>query len=535
MAYKGFLISNYSTGFQTTKEPWISPEDAFVTLENARCIDGILSKRAGSAHLAQMNHGGAVQTTTITGLWTHSSKNQHFLLACDTARPNVYSPETTAMLDVSGGSDIFSGGAADLFNFMTLHGKTYMTNFQDTMYMFDGDAFEPSVPTAVSAMDLTTHATSGAKMNTAHMLFFLSDRFLAFDIVDDGTYRPYRLRYSQTLAWGETPSFQDGNYLDVQSDDKPVAGMRLGRYIYIWFEKSLHMLRPSGTTAIPFRFDYIRGDLGSQTPGVCIPFDKGMMTVGHKDLLYFDGYEVKRMNLPNLNNILAQFEWSALKYSWGVFDSTNRRVYITFAATGSTYPDRILEYGITDKVWAIHKFPAHALAMCNGAAMPQWDDADAAYASDGATLAEMPIAGGLDVISKEAWFPIYGGRDGWVWRMFTGTSDNDVKYDFKAASARLNPFNKIGKRCSLGRVAVLVDTSATASFDVKLYKNTSSTAYKTQTITCTGNSDKHWETLHAGGEIGDTHQIEFSNDAKANLPVIHATWLEMEPAGHINP
>jgi len=173
--------------------------------------------------------------------------------------------------------------------------------------------------------------------------------------------------------------------------------------------------------------------------------------------------------------------------------------------------------------------------MYNGAAMPQWDDADAAYATDGATLAEMPIAGGLDVISEKAWFPVYGGRDGWLWRMFTGTSDNDVKYDFKAASARLNPFNKIGKRCSLGRVAVLVDTSATASFDVKLYKNTSSTAYKTQTITCTGNSDKHWETLHAGGETGDTHQIEFSNDAKANLPVIHATWLEMEPAGHINP
>lgn len=70
---------------------------------------------------------------------------------------------------------------------------------------------------------------------------------------------------------------------------------------------------------------------------------------------------------------------------------------------------------------------------------------------------------------------------------------------------------------------------------MKLYKNTSSTAYKTQTITCSGSNDKHWETLHAGGEIGDFHQIEFSNNDSANTPVIHATWLEFEPAGGIDP
>jgi len=81
----------------------------------------------------------------------------------------------------------------------------------------------------------------------------------------------------------------------------------------------------------------------------------------------------------------------------------------------------------------------------------------------------------------------------------------------------------------------LVDTSATASFTINLYKNTSSTAYKTQTITCTGSGDKHWESIHAGGEMGDFHQIEFTNDASANTPVIHATYLEMEAAGMIDP
>ena len=40
--YQGYLISNFNTGYHTTKEPWMAPRDAFTYMENAHCVDGIL-------------------------------------------------------------------------------------------------------------------------------------------------------------------------------------------------------------------------------------------------------------------------------------------------------------------------------------------------------------------------------------------------------------------------------------------------------------------------------------------------------------
>ena len=478
MAYQGFLISNFSTGYQTTKQPWLAPADAFVTLENARCEDGILKKREGTLAMAQMKHGAAVQTTSITGLHCHNSQKSQFLIACDTARPNVYDPSAGAMIDVSGGSDIFDGTNQDMFWFLTFDDVTYMSNNYDVPYKFVGDDYDPTGSYAVVEFNLDLNAAGTSKMTAYNMLFHLNDRLLAYDIVEDGDHKAYRLRYTQALARGNTPVFTDGYYLDVPTDDTPVTGRRLGRYVYLWHEHSLWMIRPTGDTDVPYKPDFIRGDMGSQSPRVCIPFDKGFLTVGHKDLYHFDGYEVRPANLPHLNNILDQFEWAALKYSHGIHDKTNKRIYITFAASGSTYPDRVLEYSLTEKLACVHLLDAHTMTMFNGHSIPLWNAADDAYSaiaknqqtsgtltvgdtyrienwlSDddftnvggtnvddnefvasgttptkwtnssvlaNITLSAMPIASTSYGFDREAYYPVYGGRDGFIYRMFTGT------------------------------------------------------------------------------------------------------------------
>jgi len=514
----------------------MAPQDAFVTLENARCQDGILSKRGGTTVLTQMLHGTTPATSAITGLHTHTSLGKSYLLACDTLRCNVFDTFNDTMIDLSDSTDIFSGSLRDLFWYQQIDGKTYMTNGVDGTYMFNGDLFDPDTPAPVTALTLNNGSGvfSGVKM-----YFYLNDRMIAYDIVDNtGDHKPYRMRYSQTLARGNTPVFTGGGYLDVPTDDTPVTGRRLGRYIYIWYEKSLWAIGPTGDSDIPFRPEILRSDLGSKTRGVCIPFNKGILTVGHKDLIFFDGYETRPLNLPNLNNILTTFSWPSLKFSWGIYDESSQRIYITFTALGSGLPNRILEYSIVEQMWAVHKVNAHTLTMWNDDGLVPWDLADDVYLYDGAIMSEMPISGATHTLGAAGlvrWYPVYGGRDGYIYKLFYGTSDNSVAFDFTALSARLNPFAKEGKRCALGRVAVLVDVSATASFTISLYKNTSSTAYKTQSVSCAGSGDKVWVTMHAGGEIGDFHQIKFSNSLIDNTPVIHATWLEMEPAGSINP
>ena len=539
MAYGSFLISNYKTGLQTARDPWLSPEDAFVTLENSRVAAGVIEKRTGHSPLAQMVHGNVKQTSTVLGLWSHQYNYTTWIIACDNKRPNIYDPSTGTMIDISGGLDVFGGSVndEDMFNFLQKDNRTYMTNGQTGVYYFDDSTFEPSdISThTVTELDMSLSTTSLAKINSCKQMFALSDRLIMWDIVEDGTSLQHRLRFSQGLTRNSVPIFTDDNFLDIPTDDRPVTGRVLGRNLYLWFEHSLWVVKPSGDTVTTFRSERLRDDLGSVSSFVCIPFKKGLMTLGHKHLIHFDGFEVRELDLPNLQNILDDFNLTSLKYSWGIYDETNDRVYITMTDSGSTLPDRILEYNVIENTYCKHRVNAQTLVMFNGSERTPWDDADAAFGSDGDTLAQMPIAGSTTALNSEAWYPVFGTRDGFIHRLFNGTSDNMNKYIMRADSARFNPFSKNGLRCAMGRVAFLVDTDSAASFVVNLHKNTSETAYKSQVLKCTGNESKTWVSLHAGGEIGDFHQIRIYNTGINNKPRIHATWLEMEQAGYIDP
>lgn len=532
MAYESFLISAFNTGLYSTTEPWKAPFDAFVMLENARVANGVLEKRLGTSQVAQMKHGTSGVTNAITGLYFHKYPHNDWLVACDKARVNVLDMANDVMLDCSGGSDIFDASDYDFHWFWQKDNKTYMTNGYDGIYYIDFDSFDPDSVTAAQALSMTLDSGS---MTSVGMMFGLVDRMIVLDIIEGGVHRPYRIRYSQALTRGLTPSFTDGNYLDFPTDDTPITGRQIGKYIYVWFEKSLWAIRPSGDTTLPIRTEKLRGDLGSKSRNVCIPFEKGVMTIGHKHLIFFDGYETRYLNMPKLREILADYNWASLKYSWGHFDEITNRIYITLTTSG-TSADRILEYDIEQKTFGLHKVAANCLATYNGAGVPTWDNADEYFASDGATLDEMPISGGYGgVLGEQKWYMVYGGQDGYLYRLFTGGTDNGSVIDFTATTARLNPYSERGQRCALGRVAVLVDNDSSASFTLSLLKNTSTTAYKSQTISCDLAGDKGWVSMHAGGEIGNSHQLKFYNSASSNRPRIHAIWLEMEPAGHIDP
>ena len=532
MAYQPFLISSFNTGYYTSREPWKAPADAFVTMENCRVENGILEKRQGTSQLAQMLHGATPTTKPVTGLYFYQYPYNDWLIATNSSRANVLDTANDACIDISGGSDIFDASDYDTMWFWQKDNKVYMSNAYDPIYYVDMANFDPDSVATLTAQDMSLDSGS---MDSVAMMFGLSDRMVVINITEDAVHRPYRIRYSQTLARGTAPSFTDGNYLDFPTDDMPVTGKQLGRFIYVWFKNSLWAIKPSGDTTLPFRTERIRGDQGSRSKHVCIPFNKGLLTIGKKHLVFFDGYEVRYLDLPNLKDVLDSFEYYALEYSWGVYDECANKIYITLSSSGGD-PDRLLEYNVIEKTFGLHKVDAKSLAMYNGVGVPAWDDADAYFATDGATLEEMPISGAYGgALSRQKSYLVYGGNDGYLYRMFTGGTDNNSDIDFKALTARLNPFNEQGRKCSLGRVAVLVDTDATASFTLSLFKNTSSTAYKTQTITCSGNNDKHWESMHAGCESGDFHQLQFSNDDSGNRPRIHAIWLEMEPAGFLDP
>jgi hypothetical protein len=113
----------------------------------------------------------------------------------------------------------------------------------------------------------------------------------------------------------------------------------------------------------------------------------------------------------------------------------------------------------------------------------------------------------------------------------TGTIALDVR------SSRWNPFIREGKQAYLKNAVFLVDNDSTASFSVAFYRNSRSTADRTNTVSCydstdTG-ADKIWVSTSAGGTVGNFHRIKISHDERNNRPRIHAIMLFMRRGGEI--
>ena len=83
MTYQPFLIAPFSTGLDTDLEPWLIPQDAFDSIENAHVHHGVIEKRSGYFKLADLVHNngsnwdisgitqadpGVVTVTATTGL-----------------------------------------------------------------------------------------------------------------------------------------------------------------------------------------------------------------------------------------------------------------------------------------------------------------------------------------------------------------------------------------------------------------------------------------------------------------------------------
>ena len=61
--YTPYLIADFKTGYETDKEPWLLPQDAFKTLFNAYLHKGVLTKRLGYTEFGRLSHK-AVQDYT---------------------------------------------------------------------------------------------------------------------------------------------------------------------------------------------------------------------------------------------------------------------------------------------------------------------------------------------------------------------------------------------------------------------------------------------------------------------------------------
>ena len=552
MPYQNFLISDFQTGKDIGKEPWLVPSDAFPALENMQTDKGVLEKRLGYSLFAQMKHGAVAQTTTsITGIKTYMNDGMPELLIMDTARVNLYNAVDGTMTDISSDTgtpaDIFTGKDLDYFSFVNWQNIGYMVNNVDQIHQYPGgsEAVVPFNYQFNSTDSKTNH------LDTCKFLFIKDDRLFFLDTVEFGDWFPQRLRFSPTL---QTDGLEaGGGFVDAPTEHVICAASKLSNGNITVFMRgdnggSIWEIQNTGNTDVPYRWKEISDLEGCRSPYSAIPIRAGqdlrdgIAVVGISNILFYDGFRVRDLDEPKLRDIFDTFNDAKIRYIFSYYQFEENHLLITFADSGSTFPDILLDYNARENSWTLHKseqsFFINCLGGFNGQKVPTWLEADdVVTGADGALVSAMEVDSRA-VRGSPKPFTLLGMRNSKVYKWndgaFDGTDDDNGKITILAKSARLNPFIKEGQKVAMGAVKIFVDNDSTASFTLNLYKNTSSTAYKTQVISCDGSNDKFWTSMFANGEVGDFHRLEVTHTEKGNRPRIHAFDIEMRPAGRLD-
>ncbi len=560
MGYKPHLIASFKTAKFIGMEPWLSPQDAFSTLENMVVNKGVLEKRLGYSLFAQMKHGTTPQTTTsITGIKTYLQNGMPQLLVMDskgsagsfTGRCNRYDSVNDTMIDISSDlstpADIFSGSPSDFFHSVNWRGVIYIVNNVDQIYQWAG------LGNAVVPFNIRIESgdPKANQVDTCRFMFIIDDRLVLLAPTELGTYYPQRLRFGAVLQTDFT--IAGGGKDDAETQQTISAAGMIGKTVYAFFDGpdggSLWRIRRTGNTSIPLEWERVTSQDGSRSPYSGIEWNEGLVAIGLSNILFTDGSPVqpiKNLDLPAIRDILTEFNDSKIRSVFGYQhrERDKRHLLFTFADSSSSSMDRILDYNTMENNWTVHKSAQSFFLNCmggfNGQVVPTGQELDDVVGTDGDLISSITVDS-REIFGNPSPFTLIGGRNSRIYKWndgeFDGTDDSNGNITIQALSGRWNPFTKDGRKVSCEKIGFLVDNDANASFTAAMFKNSGSVSYKSKVISCDSDDDtvdKFWVYIFCNGETGDFHRLKISHTERDNTPKIHAIKPYFQSAGRLD-
>lgn len=247
------------------------------------------------------------------------------------------------------------------------------TTTDDPIWTYDGTTWSTFKP-----LFLLGGAGAGNYIvSTAKIIIGFKDRLLLLNTVEtDNTaapntvnhHYPNRCRFSHNgspfpvaTAWLE-PNQAGANgagWIDAPTEEEIVSAACIKDRLIVYFERSTWELVYTENELLPFVWQKLNSELGSEATFSSVPFDKVVLTIGQTGIHACNGSNVERID-SDIPQVVFQIKDrdSGMARVAGVRDYYTENVYWSFPPgnqnTVEKYPNRVLVYNYKNNTWSFN-------------------------------------------------------------------------------------------------------------------------------------------------------------------------------------
>lgn len=221
---------------------------------------------------------------------------------------------------------------------------------------------------------------TGPFIQTALIIVAFKGRLILLNTIENNngggtgtnTHFPNRARFSWSgspfaaNAWyepGQTDNagntWGGGDYIDATTAEEIVSAEFIKDRLIVYFEKSTWELAYTYNDSLPFVWQKINTELGSEATFSTVPFDKQVLTIGNTGVHACNGANVERIDNKIPNQIFRIVNKNAgVERVAGVRDYYAELVYWTFPSIeqnpNEVFPAKVLVYNYANGTWSFN-------------------------------------------------------------------------------------------------------------------------------------------------------------------------------------
>lgn len=205
-----------------------------------------------------------------------------------------------------------------------------------------------------------------------------------------------RCRYSQigdptaVDAW-RSDLFGKGGFIDAPTSEQIVSAIFFKNTLIVFFERTTWQLRYVGEYGIPFIWERISSDFGSESTFSTILFDQGVAAIGDRAIVSANAITVDRIDLQ-IPDFVFEFRNSlnGPERVVGIRDFRNELVYWTYndfnsSSVAEKFPNHVLLYNYRNNTYAIFRDNVTFFGTFQPADSVTWDSETVLWDDEGVT------------------------------------------------------------------------------------------------------------------------------------------------------